>query len=34
MNEKMYLFNPFNIKNINAFELEKMYAIVFDKILE
>lgn len=34
MNEKMYLFNPFNIKNINAFELEKMYAVVFDKILE
>lgn len=34
MNEKLYLFNPFNIKDIEPKELEKIYKKVFDKLLE
>ena len=34
MNEKSYLFNPFNIKNINEKELQSMYQKVFDGLLE
>lgn len=32
MNEKSYLFNPFNIKEINEMDLEKMYQSVFDEL--
>ena len=34
MNEKSYLFNPFNIKNIERKELQRMYQEVFNKLLE
>lgn len=34
MNEKSYLFNPFNIKNISENELKSMYQKVFDGLLE
>ena len=32
MEEKLFLFNPFNIKNINEKELASMYQEVFKKI--
>lgn len=34
MNEKSYLFNPFNIKNISENELRDMYQSVFSGLLE
>ena len=34
MNEKCYLFNPFNIKDISENELRKMYQSVFEKLLD
>lgn len=34
MNEKSYLFNPFNIKNISEKELQGMYQKVFDSLIE
>lgn len=34
MNEKYYLFNPFNIKNINEVQLQKMYQSVFNELFE
>ena len=34
MNEKMYLFNPFNIKNIDEFKLKDIYSSVFEKLIE
>ena len=34
MNEKLYLFNPFNIKNISEIELKNIYSKVFDKLIE
>lgn len=34
MEEKLYLFNPFNIKNINEKELASMYQKVFKKIID
>ena len=34
MNEKSYLFNPFNIKNIDEMELKKMYQNVFNGLME
>ena len=34
MEEKYYLFNPFNIKNAKETELRDMYNKVFDKIIE
>ncbi len=34
MNEKYYLFNPFNIKNAEPKELQNMYQTVFDDLLE
>ena len=32
MNEKLYLFNPFNIKNVDDIELKKMYSEVFKQL--
>lgn len=32
MNEKLYLFNPFNIKDITDKELKKMYSEVFKQL--
>ena len=34
MNEKLYLFNPFNIKNVENKELQKMYSEVFKQLIE
>ena len=34
MEEKLFLFNPFNIKNINEKELASMYQEVFKKIID
>lgn len=34
MNEKHYLFNPFNIKNASEIELKNMYQNVFEGLLE
>lgn len=34
MNEKYYLFNPFNIKNATENQLKDMYQKVFDGLLE
>ena len=34
MNEKLYLFNPFNIKNVDNKELKKMYSEVFNQLLD
>ena len=34
MNEKYYLFNPFNIKGVNECKLRDMYNEVFNKLLE
>ena len=34
MNEKLFLFNPFNIKNISEVELAKMYQEVHKKLLD
>lgn len=34
MNEKSYLFNPFNIKDVNEKELKNMYQSVFSGLLE
>lgn len=32
--EKQYLFNPFNIKNINEYELKNLYDEVFKELLD
>lgn len=32
MDEKLYLFNPFNIKNVGDKELQEMYGEVFKKL--
>lgn len=34
MDEKLYLFNPFNIKNVKDEELRDMYSEVFKQLLE
>lgn len=34
MNEKYYLFNPFNIRNATSKELQTMYQVVFEGLLE
>ena len=34
MEEKLFLFNPFNIKSINEKELASMYQEVFKKIID
>lgn len=34
MNEKLYLFNPFNIKNVDEFKLKDIYSNVFQKLIE
>lgn len=34
MNEKLYLFNPFNIKNVKDIELKNMYNEVFNQLLD
>lgn len=34
MDEKLYLFNPFNIKNVKDEELRNMYSEVFKQLLE
>lgn len=34
MNEKLYLFNPFNIKNIKDVELKDMYNEVFKQLID
>ena len=34
MNEKYYLFNPFNIKNASEIDLQKMYQGVFNDLKE
>lgn len=34
MNEKLYLFNPFNIKNVEDKDLKKMYSEVFEQLLD
>lgn len=34
MNEKLYLFNPFNIKNVDEFKLKDIYSSVFEKLIE
>lgn len=34
MNEKHYLFNPFNIKSVDEMELKNLYQKVFEGLLE
>ena len=34
MNEKLLLYNPFNIKNISEVEIAKMYQEVFNKLID
>lgn len=34
MNNKFYLFNPFQIKNISEVDLKKMYEMVFSELIE
>ena len=34
MENKMYLFNPFNIKNINEYELKNLFDEVFKELLD
>ncbi len=34
MNEKTYLFNPFNCKNVSEKEIQNMYNTIFDDLLE
>lgn len=34
MNEKVYLFNPFNIKDVSEIQLKKMYGQVFEQLLD
>lgn len=34
MNERNYLFNPFNIKHVSELDLQKMYQTVFNELCE
>lgn len=34
MEEKLYLFNPFNIKNIDEYKLKELYENVFNKLID